>query len=296
MEQYVATIGFFDGVHRGHQCLIEQVKALSGATCMRSMLVTFDRHPRQVLSSDYVPQLLSTFDEKQALLEASGVDRVRVLPFTTELSMLSAREFMEQVLAGQLGVKVLLMGYDHRFGHGGGTFDEYVEWGKACGIDIVRAKELIGEKVSSSRIRALMAEGDVERANRLLGYIYIIEGEVVCGHQVGRTIGFPTANVCPQQDKMLPRCGVYAVSVVLEDGQRRGGMLCIGSRPTMQNGTDLSVEVNIFDFNGDLYGSHLRLELLSRLRDEVRFSSLDELQEQLQRDAAAARKYLSRNV
>lgn len=266
---------------------------MADARGMRSMLVTFDRHPRQVLSADYVPQLLSTAEEKLMLLEGSGVDRVEVLPFTVALSKLTAYEFMRDVLAGRLGVKVLLMGYDHRFGHGGGTFQEYMEWGRMCGIDVVLAKELGGEKVSSSRVRSLVSTGDVEHANLLLGRAYIIEGKVVKGHQLGRTIGFPTANVCAEREKILPKCGVYAVEVEMPDGKARGGMLCIGRRPTVQNGSDLSVEVNIFDFEGDLYDKHLRLRVLSRLRDEVRFSSLEELSAQLRCDAVEARNFLS---
>ena len=176
---YVATIGFFDGVHRGHQCLMSQVCDLPLNLQRASMLITFDRHPRQVLHADFVPQLLSTYEEKMRLLEATGIDRIEVLPFTEELSKLSALQFMSQILRAQLNVQTLVMGYDHRFGCGGGTFPEYVQWGKQVGVDIVHAHELEEEKVSSSVIRRLVNEGDVRKANHFLGYTYSLHGKVV---------------------------------------------------------------------------------------------------------------------
>ncbi|MCR5534538.1 MAG: bifunctional riboflavin kinase/FAD synthetase [Bacteroidaceae bacterium] len=292
-RQCVATIGFFDGVHRGHQCLVSQVCRLAHEHSCPSLVITFDKHPRQVLHADYIPQLLSTLTEKKALLMASGIDRLEVLPFTVELSRLTALQFMQQVLRDQLQVKTLVMGYDHRFGCGGGEFADYMEWGRQTGIDVVLAHELDDVKVSSSRIRRFLAEGDVRQANMLLGYPYALQGMVMSGHQVGRHIGFPTANLKVQEDKLLPALGVYAVRVSVEDEASYDGMLCIGHRPTLNNGDELSVEANLFDFSGDLYGKKVKLMLVDRLRDEQSFPSVQALQQQLEQDAAHARRVLN---
>ena len=293
--RYVATIGFFDGVHRGHQCLVSQVCELAKRLGLSSMLITFDRHPRQVLHADYIPHLLSTHEEKMRLLKSSGIDRLEVLPFTEELSKLSALEFMQQVLSAQLLVQTLVMGYDHRFGYGGGTFPEYVEWGRQAGIDVVLAHKLEGEKVSSSVIRRLLGEGAIRQANHFLGYEYSLQGKVVAGHQVGRNIGFPTANIEIQKDKLLPACGVYVVRTKV-DGSSYDGMLCIGHRPTLNNGDELSVEVNLFGFNGDLYGKEMSVNFVDRLRDEKSFSSVMALQQQLEQDALHAQNILATKV
>ena len=291
-SRYVATIGFFDGVHRGHQCLVSQVCALAHERCCPSLVITFDKHPRQVLHSDYVPQLLSTLTEKKALLNAQGIDRLEVLPFTEEMSRLTALQFMQRVLRDQLNVQTLVMGYDHRFGCGGGTFTDYKEWGRQTGIDVVLAHELEDEKVSSSCIRRFLAQGNVSQANILLGYQYTLHGVVVSGHQVGRHIGFPTANLRVQDDKLLPALGVYAVRVTIENETMYGGMLCIGHRPTLNNGDELSVEANLFGFSGDLYGKKVSLSLVDRLRDEQSFPSVQALQQQLEQDAVKARRVL----
>lgn len=292
-KRYVATIGFFDGVHRGHQCLVSQVCELAHRLECASMLITFDRHPRQVLHADYVPQLLSTSEEKMRLLRATEIDKLEVLPFTEELSKFTALKFMQEVLCAQLRVQTLVMGYDHRFGCDGGTLQEYVQWGKQTGIDVVLAHELEEEKVSSSVIRRYLQLGDVKQANHLLGYEYSLQGKVISGHKVGRHIGFPTANIAVQKEKLLPACGVYAIRVKLDESFY-DGMLCIGHRPTLSNGDELSVEANLFNFCGDLYGKELVLSLVDRLRDEQSFSSLQALQEQLEQDAVRAREVLRR--
>ena len=294
-SRYVATIGFFDGVHRGHQCLVSQVCQLAQKLCCPSLVITFDKHPRQVLHSDYIPQLLSTLTEKKSLLMASGIDRLEVLPFTEELSRLTALQFMQDVLSARLYVQTLVMGYDHHFGYGGGTFPEYVAWGKQAGIEVVLAHELEEEKVSSSVIRHHLQAGEMKQANRLLGYEYSLQGVVVSGHQVGRNIGFPTANIAVPKDKLFPACGVYAVRVKVDE-IIYSGMLCIGHRPTLSNGDDVSVEVNLFDFSGDLYGKKVVVSLVDRMRDEQPFSSVQALQQQLKQDAFAARKILSTMV
>ena len=355
----VATIGFFDGVHRGHQCLIRQVQDEALQRGMRSLIITFDRHPRAVFAPGAVPPLLTTTEEKMALLKATGIDDIYVLPFDKAMAALTAREFMQQVLKEQLGVKVLVIGYDHRFGRretidpatkSQGTiqekdavegFAEYQGYGREMGIEVVLAKELEGEHVSSSEIRRALDSGDVQRAAQLLGRSYTWTGRVVHGHEVGRQLGFPTANLvavdCSAQGdashmkkgqetvgKMLPARGAYAVRVKSErppsplkgsvgsekwddervksekwDGERvksekwdgeewDAGMLNIGQRPTIDNGSDISIEAHLFDFEGDLYGQTLTLSFIARLREERRFASEEELMAQLQADKQVA--------
>ena len=291
-EARVASIGFFDGVHRGHLCLIEQLRDEAGRRGMGSLLVTFDRHPRTVLSPSQVPPLLTTLEEKERLLRETGVSEIAILPFTLELSRLSAREFMEQVLRRELGVEVLILGYDHAFGHGGGSLDDYVRWGRETGIEVVRAHELSSLMVSSSKCRRLIEEGDVRGAAEMLGRFYTLSGEVVRGFHVGHELGFPTANLQVDAEKVMPRNGAYAVWATLADGERHGGMLNIGTRPTIGNGETTSVEVNLLDYDGNLYDQRLMVEFVARLRDERRFDSRSELMSQLALDEAAARELL----
>lgn len=300
----VATIGFFDGVHRGHQYLIQQVQEEALHRGARSLLITFDRHPRSVFAPDSAPQLLTTAEEKMALLRATGVDDIYILPFDRTMAELTAQEFMQQVLKQQLGVTALVIGYDHRFGKrtdpnltrdGGEGFEEYQAYGRELGIDVVPARELTGEHVSSSAIRRLLTGGDVAAASRLLGRPYTWSGRVVHGHEVGRQLGFPTANLEGiEPTKMLPAKGVYAVECTIHPKMIHSkAMLNIGRRPTLDNGTDISVEVHLFDFNEDLYDRTLTLSFVTRLREEQRFDSEAELTEQLQRDRAAALKALT---
>lgn len=291
-EARVASIGFFDGVHRGHLCLIEQLRDEAGRRGMGSLLVTFDRHPRTVLSPSQVPPLLTTLEEKERLLRETGVSEIAILPFTLELSRLSAREFMEQVLRRELGVEVLILGYDHAFGHGGGSLDDYVRWGRETGIEVVRAHELSSLMVSSSKCRRLIEEGDVRGAAEMLGRFYTLSGEVVRGFHVGHELGFPTANLQVDAEKVMPRNGAYAVWATLADGERHGGMLNIGTRPTIGNGETTSVEVNLLDYDGNLYDQRLTVEFVARLRDERRFDSRSELMSQLALDEAAALELL----
>lgn len=296
----VASIGFFDGVHAGHRFLIEQVKQLSAERGMQSMLITFYEHPRTVLHSDYIPQLLTSPNEKLALLQETGIDRVEVLHFTTELSQLTAKEYMQQVLHHQFGVNVLVMGYDHRFGHDGGTPEQYQQWGREVGIEVVRAIEKKDnqtetniQSISSSAIRRLLTEGNVEAATALLGHPYTLLGKVVKGHHVGHELGFPTANLEPHVHKLVPARGVYAVWVELENGQRLRGMLNIGERPTIDASTNTTIEVNILDFDGDLYDHNVTLHFISRLREERRFDSREELVRQIKDDETIARRLLN---
>ena len=288
----VATIGFFDGVHRGHLYLIQQVTRLAEERGLVSRLVTFDRHPRVVLQLDYVPALLTTLEEKLTLLKGTGADDISLLPFTRELSRLTAKDFMRKVLYEELGARVLVLGYDHRFGHGGGTWEEYRKWGEETGIEVVRAQALDGEHVSSSRCRTLLMDGDVCGVAGLLGRRYVMSGEVVRGFQVGHELGFPTANLEIDREKVMPARGAYAVWVRMADGTCHEGMLNIGNRPTIGNGEAASIEVNLLDYKGDLYGQQLSVEFVDRLREERRFASKDELMAQLAQDEATTRSIL----
>ena len=287
-KRYVATIGMFDGVHRGHQYLIEQVKHVAEATGRQSMVITFDRHPRQVLHSDYQPLLLSSLDVKELLLSRQRPDRVEVLHFDEALASMSAHDFMHDVLRKQYGVECLVLGYDNRFGRRDReeTFEDYVAYGREIGMEVIRAKELDGdEHVSSSHVRRLLAAGDVEGANRCLGYNYTIVGRVVGGEQNGRQIGFPTANIdTTDWGLMMPAAGVYAVKVRKKNSMSlMCGMMNIGKRPTF-DGTGQTAEVNIFDFNENLYGEILLVAFVSRVREEHRFESPEQLAEQLTKD------------
>ena len=211
----VCTIGFFDGVHRGHECLIRQVLDEARGRGARSLLVTFDRHPRSVFAPGSEPLLLTSSEEKMGLLRATGVDDIFVLPFDRAMAALTAREFMQQVLHDQLGVTALVVGYDHHFGRPQGeTFDDYVAIGREVGIDVVPARELEGEHVSSSAVRRALEGGDVAAAARLLGRPYTWTGRVVHGRGVGHRLGFPTANLeAEEPEKILPARGVYAIRV-----------------------------------------------------------------------------------
>ena len=293
---FALTIGFFDGVHQGHRYLLQQLEELAAANGLSAAALTFDRHPRTVVQPNFVPSLLTTQEEKLALLSKAFSGKIIVLPFTQELSEMTAKEFMQNILREKLNAELLLMGYNHRFGHGGGNPEDYVTWGHETGIKVCLAKALAGEKVSSSRIRNLISLGDVKKANNLLGYPYFLTGEVTEGKQIGRQIGFPTANLTLPEQKLMPACGVYAVWVTMPDHSKRGGMLCIGHRPTVEQNGEISVEVHIFDFNGNLYGTSISIDFIEKLRDERHFDSLEELQKQLMLDAALAQETICHSI
>ena len=286
----VATIGFFDGVHLGHRFLIQQVKVAAIQTGWQSSIITFPVHPRQVIQSDYQPQLLSSPEEKIELLASTEVGNCILLPFTFELSMLTAREFM-QLLYDKYHVRMLVIGYDHRFGHNRAeTFEDYCRYGRELGIHIMQATAYTQEqdKVSSSAIRRALQTGDIRTATKYLGYHYFLEGTVVDGYKVGRKIGFPTANLRVDfPNKLIPSVGVYAVFVHI-NGQKYKGMLNIGHRPTINNGNDLSIEVHILDFKEDIYHQKIRIEFIDFLRPEMKFNSVDELIQQMQKDKEAS--------
>ena len=287
---YVATIGFFDGVHLGHQHLLKQVTEIACAHHLKAMVVTFSQQPRHVVSheTDSFFQLTTT-SEKLRLLKMAGVDQCEVMEFTAELASLSAYQFME-LLYTQYQVTALVIGYDHRFGHNRSEgFDDYVRYGKQLGIEVVQATKF--PAVSSTKIRELLLCGDLQVANKCLGYYYMLSGKVISGFHVGHTMGFPTANLQADAEKLIPANGVYAVLVELE-GKPYKGMLNIGTRPTLANSDERSIEVHIFGFHDNIYNNELRLSLVKRTRGEVKFASIELLKLQLQQDAAEIKTIL----
>ena len=287
----VATIGSFDGVHRGHRCLLEQVRGIADRQGLKAMAVTFALPPKSVLGGSDMVQL-NSMEERIALLNQAGMDEVAVLNFTHEMAAMTARDFMQQVLKEQLDVAVLVIGYDHRFGRGRTDgFDDYVRYGRELDIEVVRGEACIedGEAVSSTRIRRCIAEGDVTGAAHLLGYNYRLCGTVVGGYRVGRKIGFPTANIERGEPmQLLPLNGVYEVSAII-GGKRYRGAMNVGVKPTVTGSGKRTVEMFIIDFEGDIYGCSIEVEFVRRLREERRFASLDELKAQIVKDVAAVR-------
>ncbi len=288
-EGYVATIGMFDGVHRGHQFVVGQVAGCARELGLGSMIITFDH-------SIHHKQTLTPLADKCEALKAMGIDRVEVLAFTDQMRRLTAREFMEQQLRDRLGVRVLLTGYDNRFGHNREEgFDDYVRYGRELGIDVRQLPPLPADDdgqtaVSSSLIRDLLVGGDVAGAGSCLGHPYSITGHVVHGQHIGTGLGFPTANVSPDDgSQLIPAAGVYAVTVrLLPDAAEWPAMMNIGCRPTF-SGTSQTLEAHIFQLTGDLYDRQLRVSFISRLRGERQFPSAEALQAQLHEDAKAVR-------
>ncbi len=286
IESCVATIGFFDGVHAGHRYLIDQVKAVAANEGLHSALITFPVHPRQVIDADYSMELLSTLQERIELLGQTGVDYCFLLNFNTQIAKLTAIQFMSDVLQKQFHVQTLIIGYDHRFGHNRSEgFEDYCLYGKELGMEVLRAQAYMGsdQSISSSVIRTALLSGELEAANSYLGYNYYLDGVVVSGHRLGRTIGFPTANMVAEPEKLIPVDGVYAVRVIVE-GENYIGMLNIGKRPTVNNGTNRTIEVNIFHFSADIYGKIIRVIFIQRIRSESKFDGIEKLIAQLHKD------------
>lgn len=296
LPQSVATIGVFDGVHKGHQHLINMVVEQARQRGLSSTVITFDRQPRQLFDPTFHPQLLSTLEEKQVVMESLGVDQFVVLPFTKELAGLTARDFMQQILHDRLHVSVLITGYDNRFGYNRAEgFDDYVQYGQEMGIEVLRGDaELMADglqAVSSSVIRQLLSEeGRVELMPECLTRPYQLSGRIVSGEHIGHRLGFPTANLellCA--DKLIPASGAYAVWATLEGQEPRAAMMNIGTRPTFE-GRKQTLEVNILDFDEDIYGQVVQISFMARLRGERRFDSPDALVAQLKED----RKHVER--
>jgi riboflavin kinase/FMN adenylyltransferase len=291
-----ATIGCFDGVHRGHQMLVQMMVRQAQERGLKPIAVTFDRLPRQLFDPDFHPQVLSTLDEKVTYLKELGVEEVVVLPFTHQLAALSAEAFMREILRDQLSVKLLVTGYDHRFGHDRSEgFNDYVRYGQGLGIDVVRGDvAMMGDQmaVSSTVIRQLLAEeGRVEAMPDVLTRRYMLSGRVVSGEHIGHELGFPTANLEPDcQEKLIPASGAYAVWAIVDD-QRMPAMMNIGTRPTFE-GKRQTLEVHILADVGNLYGRKMTVEFVSRLRAEQRFDTREALIAQLEHDKRTTEELL----
>ncbi len=286
-----ATIGFFDGVHKGHRHLIAAMKAAAEKQGLETTVITFDRHPREVLGGDYCPQLLSTYDEKMLLLAQTGIDNCIIIPFNEKIASLSARDFMDCVLKQRLGVKALIIGHDHRFGHNREeSFEDYAAYGRELDMAVYRGEPFTieGVTVSSSVVRTFLHNGETAMAERCLGYPYSLTGTVVEGAHLGTSLGFPTANIVPVEPrKLVPAAGVYGVRVRLENTmQGLRAMTNIGCRPTF-DGDRQTIETHIFRFSGDLYGQNVTLFFGQRLRAERKFSGKDDLSSQLAEDMQA---------
>jgi len=291
-EAAVATVGFFDGVHAGHRFLLRQLCDLAKLRRLPAAVITFTVHPRGVLHADCQSKLLNSFEEKLSHLSLTGIDYVIVMDFTPELAALTAREFVTSVLAAEWHVRTLLTGFNHRFGYRRADgFEQYVDYGRACGMEVVKVASYDTEQgiaVSSSVIRQRIEAGDMVAVSRLLGYRYRLKGRVVSGHQIGRLIGFPTANMAVDEPlKLIPRNGSYAVGVTVGDRQYKG-MAYIGSRPTIGNDDSFRIEVHIFDFSKAIYDEPVTVEFVAFIREERKFNSLDELGQQMAEDEKTA--------
>jgi riboflavin kinase/FMN adenylyltransferase len=291
----VLTIGNFDGVHRGHQALFERVKDWAKKLNGESVVMTFFPQPLKVLAPETGPPLITLHEKKVELIASCGIDVTIVIPFDREFSRISAPSFVKDILVEKIGVKALVVGYDYRFGHGReGDIDFLRQMGDECGffVDIVSGMRVDETLVSSTLIRQLIKDGELREACRLLGRPYEVSGTVVTGRgRGGKLLGFPTANV-RLSGQACPRPGVYAVEAEV-NGSRYGGAANLGYNPTFGD-DELSLEVHIFDFDKDIYDKPISVKFIDRLRDEQRFSGLDELVRQIRMDVARAREILSR--
>jgi riboflavin kinase/FMN adenylyltransferase len=290
----IVTAGTFDGVHLGHQKILNRLHETARKTNRESVVITYHPHPRIVLGKDKDLKLLTTLDEKITLLEKAGVNHLVIVSFNKEFSELSSEEFIQEILIKKLHTTVLIIGYDHRFGKNReGSFEYLKENSGNYGFEIeeIPAQEIDEITVSSSKIRKALTEGNITLANELLQRPYTLSGTVVKGKQLGRTIGYPTANIeIADTYKLVPADGVYAVVVEYENSLYRG-MLSIGTNPTV-NGSHRTIEVNILDFEGDLYGKELTLGIIKFVRGQIKFPGLSELIQQIQQDEIVIRKML----
>jgi len=293
----VVTIGSFDGVHLGHQKIIEQLKIEAANINGETVIVTFHPHPRKIVHLKKKPLfLLNTLAEKLLLLGKQGVENVVVVPFTDDFATQTAEAYVQNFLVEKFHPHTLIVGYDHRFGKDRtGDYHTLEDYGKLLNFQVKEIpKELLNRvKISSTTIRESLQVGDVGTANCFLGYPYFFEGRVVKGYQLGRTIGYPTANIQVEDaDKLIPAVGSYAVKIFIHK-KCFGGMLNIGTRPTIATQSAISIEANIFDFDEDIYGEKIRIELIAHLRNEKKFIDLTALKEQLLKDRANAKRIIS---
>lgn len=294
----VLTIGTFDGVHLGHQKIIQQLNEEAHKIGGESVLFTFYPHPKMVLyPENHGLSLIQTQDEKLDKLREKGLKNIIIHPFTKEFSRLTALDFVRDFLVNKLKVKKLVIGYDHQFGRNReGSISFLKDIAETYGFEVIEisAQEIDDVNISSTKIRKAILDGDMEKANLFLDEPYQVKGTVVKGQAIGREIGFPTANIeIDSELKLLPKTGVYAVRTTTEDGMVYDGMMNIGKRPTIDNDAAKSIEVNIFNFNKDIYNQKLKIQLFSRFRDETKFSSIETLKEQLIKDESIIQSYFS---
>ncbi|UOQ72004.1 bifunctional riboflavin kinase/FAD synthetase [Hymenobacter cellulosilyticus] len=296
------TTGTFDGVHLGHQKILRRLLEVAKQTGGPSVVISYWPHPRLVLEPPLAHpeplniQLLSTLEERSKQLADFGVDYLLIVPFTKEFSELTSEQYIQQILLDTVGARKLVIGYDHRFGKNReGSFEHLSQHADRYGLEVeeIPREDVDALAVSSTRIRRALEAGDILTANRYLGYSYPLTGTVVRGKQLGRTIGFPTANMQVEEPlKLVPARGVYAVMATTAAGTHHQAMLNIGVRPTVAGNLDQTVETHLLDFDGDLYDQPLTVQLVARLRDEQKFNGLDELKAQLAQDAEDARQHL----
>lgn len=291
------TVGTFDGIHFGHQKIIDSLKSLANEEDGESVMLTFSPHPRLVLFPENNNlKLINTLDEKINRLESSGIDHLIIYPFTKDFSRISALEYVRDFLVKEIKVSTLIIGYDHQFGRNReGNFEYLKELSELYGFDVkeISAQDINDINVSSTKIRKAIELGDIPLANEYLGYTFPLIGKVIEGKKLGNTIGFPTANLLIEdKTKIIPKPGAYVVYVEI-DGNRYKAMLNIGKNPTIDESEQEKIEVNLFDFDGNLYQKTIKVEFIERLRDEVKFDSLDALKNQLRLDKANSLKILT---
>jgi len=284
----VVTIGTFDGVHSGHKVIIEQLKNIAKKNDAETVILTFFPHPRMVLyPDDNELRLLNTIDERIYMLKEAGIDHLIIHPFSKEFSRLSSTEFVRDILVNQLNVSTLVIGYDHHFGRNReGSFEHLLELGPLYDFEVeeIPAQEIQQINISSTKVRFSLLNGEIHAANQFLGYNYFLKGVVVDGEKIGRTIGFPTANIkINEWYKLIPAKGVYAVKIEL-DGRTFDGMLNIGSRPTLNKSNNEIIEVNIFNFEEEIYTKEIEIKFFERIRDEKKFKDISSLKKQLEID------------
>lgn len=294
-KKTIVTLGTFDGMHVGHQAILNKLKLQKEFYGYETLVLTFFPHPRMVLKTDHKISLLNTIDERIKQIDQFGIDHLVVQEFTQEFANLSAEEFVKNVLVDQFNIGKIVIGYDHRFGKNrSADIHDLIEFGKKYHFDVeqISAKELDDVSVSSTKIRNALNQGDVGLAKTYLGYPYMVSGKVVSGKQLGRTIGYPTANIQVAEDyKLIPTIGVYVVSVTVK-GTDYYGMLSVGTNPTV-GGTEKTIEVYIFDFNDTIYNEEITVRFLTKIRDEEKFASIDLLIEALKNDEVFSRNFIS---
>lgn len=296
-KKSIVTIGTFDGVHVGHKKILKKVVAQSNKTNCDSIVLTFFPHPRMVLQQNSDIKLLNTIDEKIELIANIGIDNLIIHPFDAAFSELSPEDFVKSILVDKLNIKKIIIGYDHRFGKNrSADINDLKIYGKKYNFEVeeIAAKEISKIAISSTKIRNAIANGNITLANNYLGYNYSLTGTVVKGKQLGRTIGFPTANIHIREDyKLIPKNGVYTVKSKI-DSQIVYGMMNIGTRPTV-NGKSNTIEVHLLNFNEDIYELNITVQILSRIRDEQKFNGLDSLKSQLEHDKKTTLELISLN-